>query len=187
MKPLTTIVATLALLMIGNTTSAQTQGFGGWNKIVQGITGDRTSNRSSSLPGISGLFGGLKSGSDSAPNLLEGLPNLIPNLNNPLNGVQNGFQNGGNLKTDFLSRMNQKSKDAIDRTTEWAQQKKQAMTSKMFSGALDLIKPNASQNSQPTHPLSGAMDWLKPKNTPSLNQPPIRSAENYGQQPSVRY
>lgn len=188
MKPLTTIFATIIFLMIAGPAHAQSQtqgnsgygssNLGGWGKIVQGITGDRTPRAAQGTSGLAGLFGGSNSGTGSSPNLLSGLPNLIPGLNA-------GGTSGGN--TDFLSRMNQQSKNAIDRTTQWAQQKKQEMSSKMFSGALDMFKPKSSEGLPGLISGGGALDWLKPKSNLPLNQPPIRSAENYGQQPNLRY
>lgn len=197
MKPLTTIFATIAFVLIAfpliaapTFAQSQTQGasgiggstLGGWGKIVQGITGDRTPNVAPPTGGLSGLFGGANQGGGSSPSLFGGLPNLIPGLNAGGNG---GAAAGG--QTDFLSRMNQQSKNAIDRTTQWAQQKKQEMSSKMFSGALDMFKPKSNQGIQGLTSGGGALDWLKPKSSLPLNQPPIRSAENYGQQPNVRY
>ena len=191
MKPLTTMFAMTLLLMISHQCHAQNQLFGGWgNSIMQGITGDRTPQPQQSNSGLSGLFGGgnnntANPGLGSASGLLGGLPNLIPGLG--------GNNNGNAAPTDLLSRMNQKSKDAIDRTTNWAQQKKQAMSSKMFSGALDMLKPKSLQGNQGNQGngllqgASNAFDWLKPQSNQPLNQPPIRSAENYGQQPSMRY
>ena len=188
MKPLTTMLAVTLLLMISHHCHAQNSSFGGWGNILQGISGDRTPRTQQSGSGLSGLLGGgnntASSGIGGASGLLGGLPNLIPGL---------GGNNGNAAPTDLLSRMNQKSKDAIDRTTNWAQEKKQAMSSKMFLGAFDMLKPKSLQGDQATQGsgllqgASSAFDWLKPKNTQPLNQPPIRSAENYGQQPSMRY
>ncbi len=196
MRPLTSLVAILFLVAIGHQCHAQNQGLGGWGKIIQGITGDRTPSNFQApqgivpqgiqgLPDMSGILGGGNQNIGSSPSPFSGLQNLfgkgLPNL-------------GGNAapagQTDLISRMNQKSKDAIDRTTQWAQQKKQQMTSKMFSGALDRLKPQAPQGGQGNGLLQGAsnaFDWLKPSGNVPLNQPPIRSAENYGQQPSIRY
>ena len=191
MKPLTTILAMTLLMLISHQCHGQNQTFGGWGNILQGISGNRTprpQQSNSGLSGLSGLLGGgnntSNSGLGSASGLLGGLPNLIPNL---------GGNNDNAAPTDLLSRMNQKSKDAIDRTTNWAQQKKQAMSSKMFSGALDMLKPKSMQQGQANQGsgllqgASNAFDWLKPQSNQPLNQPPIRSAENYGQQPSMRY
>lgn len=192
MKPLTTIFATIVVFLMTGPTYAQSQtqgssGIGsaptsGWGKIVQGITGDRTPNPSPPSNGLSGLFGGSNAGSSSTPSLFGGLPNLIPGLNTGGNAEPSA---GG--QTDFLSRMNQQSKNAIDRTTQWAQQKKQEMSSKMFSGALDMFKPKSNPGVPGIISGGGALDWLKPKSNLPLNQPPIRAAENYGQQPNLRY
>jgi hypothetical protein len=197
MRPSTTLVAILFFVVIGNQSHGQNQGFGNWGKILQGISGDRTpyqapaSQGMQGLPDMSGILGGLGGGNQnigSSPNPLGGLQNLLGK------GLQNLGANSGPTgqmgQTDLLSRMNQKSKNAIDRTTQWAQQKKQEMTSKMFSGAFDMLKPQASQGGQGNGLLqgaSGALDWLKPSGNAPLNQPPIRAAENYGQQPSLRY
>ena len=186
MKPLTTMLAMTLLLLISQHCHGQNSILGGWGNVLQGITGDRTPQSQQSNSGLSGLFGGANNtaNSGSASSLLGGLPNLIPGL---------GGNNGNAAPTDLLSRMNQKSKDAIDRTTNWAQQKKQEMSSKMFSGTLDMLKPKSLQGGQANQGnnllqgASGAFDWLKPQSNQPLNQPPIRSAENYGQQPSMRY
>jgi len=193
MRPLTTLVAILFLVTIGHQCLGQNQGLGGWGKIVQGITGDRTPSNSQnvqglpSLQGLSGMLGGGNQNIGSSPSPFGGLQNLfgggLPNLGG---GAQTG-------QTDLLGRMNQKSKEAIDRTTQWAQQKKQQMSSKMFSGAFDMLKPKmplAPQGGQGNGLLqgaAGAFDWLKPSSNLPMNQPPIQSAENYGQQPSMRY
>ena len=194
MRPLTKLVAILFFVAIGHQCHGQNQGFGGLGKIIQGITGDRTPSTFQAPQGIqglpnlqdvSGLLGGANQNIGSSPSPFGGLQNLfgqgLPNL---------GGNGGQNLQTDLLSRMNQKSKDVIDRTTQWAQQKKQQMSSKMFSGALDMLKPQSAQGGQGNGLLqgaSGAFDWLKPSGNLPLNQPPIRAAENYGQQPSIRY
>lgn len=195
MRPFTTVLAMIFLTMAflvttGDPCYGQNQSFGGWGDVLQGITGDRAPRRpqSDQVPsGLSGIFGNGNSKNVSTPKLFGELPNLIPNWGG------NGGQPGQN---DILSRMNRKSKDAIDRTTNWAQQKKQEMSAKMFSGAFDMLKPKSSQGLQGGQAsqgagllqgASGAFDWLKPKANQPLNQPPIRSAENYGQQPSVRY
>ena len=188
MKPLTTMLAVTIFLMFSHHCHGQNSPFGGWWNILQGINGDRTPRTQQSNSGLSGLLGGgngtANSGIGGAAGLLGGLPNLIPGL---------GGNNDSAVPTDLLSRMNQKSKDAIDRTTNWAQEKKQAMSSKMFSGALDMLKPKSAQGAQATQGnnllqgASNAFDWLKPQSNQPLNQPPIRSAENYGQQPSMRY
>lgn len=196
MRPLITLVAILLLFAIGHQCHGQTQGLPGWGKILQGITGDRTPNNFQpprgiiaqgvqGLPDMSGILGNGNQNIGSSPSPFSGLQNLfgkgLPNI-------------GGNAaptgQSDLISRMNQKSKDAIDRTTQWAQQKKQEMTAKMFSGALDRLKPQTPQGGQANGLLqgaSGALDWLKPSGGVPMNQPPIRSAENYGQQPSIRY
>jgi len=181
--------------VIGHPCHGQNQGLGGWGKIVQGITGDRTPGNSQAAQGfqsIPGMFGGHSSSGGSSPSLFGNLPNLLPNL--MPKGIPNLGTNGGQAnQADILTRMNQKSKEAIDRTTQWAQQKKQQMSSKMFSGALDMLKPKTFQNPQAgqgnglLQEASGAFDWLKPNGNLPSNQPPIRSAENYGQQPSMRY
>ena len=189
MKPLTTLLAMTLLTLISHQCHAQNQTFGGWGgNILQGITGDRTPRTQQSNSSLSGLFSGgnntASSGIGSPSGFLGGLPNLIPSL---------GGNDNNAAPTDLLSRMNQKSKNAIDRTTDWAQQKKQAMSSKMFSGAFDMLKPKSLQGGQSTQSsnllqgASNAFDWLKPQSNQPLNQPPIRSAENYGQQPSMRY
>ncbi len=209
MRPLTPLIAILFLVAIAHPSHGQTQGFGGgWNKILQGITGDRTPNNFQvpqnipgiqSIPGVQGIPGtkGIQ-GLPDVSGILGGNQN-IGSSPSPFSSLQNLFGKGlpnlgGNAvptgQTDLLSRMNQKSKDAIDRTTQWAQQKKQQMTSKMFSGALDRLKPQASPGGQGNGLLQsagGALDWLKPSGNVPLNQPPIRAAENYGQQPSIRY
>lgn len=191
MRPLTTLVAILFLLAIGHQSYGQNQGLGGWGKIIQGITGDRTPGNFQApqgiqnLPDMSGILGGANQNIGSSPSPFAGLQNLFGK------GIQNFGGNGTQAgQSDLLSRMNQKSKDAIDRTTQWAQQKKQQMTSKMFSGALDRLKPQSSQAGQGNGLLqgaSGAFDWLKPSGNLPMTQPPIRAAENYGQQPSIRY
>jgi len=194
MRPLTTLVAILFLVTIGQQCRGQNQGFGGWGKIVQGITGDRTpSNLQNvqglpSLQGMSGMFGGGNQDIGSSPSPFGGLQNLFGGGGLPKLG--GGGQTG---QSDLLGRMNQKSKDAIDRTTQWAQQKKQQMSAKMFSGAFDMLKPKMPQAAQEgqgngiLQGASGAFDWLKPSSNLPMNQPPIQSAENYGQQPSMRY
>lgn len=191
---LTTLVAILFMVASGDQTYAQNQGTSAWGKIIQGITGDRTPRNFQAPQGLqglqgladmSGILGGTSDDIGSSPSPLAGLQNLLGS------GMQNfGGNSGQNSQTDLLSRMNQKSKEAIDRTTQWAQQKKQQMTSKMFSGALERLKPQTSQTGQGNALLQGAssaFDWLKPKSNLPLNQPPIRAAENYGQQPSIRY
>ena len=188
MRPLTTLVAILFLITVGQQCHGQN---GAWGKVFQGITGDRTPSTSQnvqglpSLQGLSGMFGGASPNIGSSPSPLGGLQNLFGG-----GGLPNLGGGGQIAQTDLLSRMNQRSKEAIDRTTQWAQQKKQLMSSKMFSGAFDMLKPQATQGGQGNGLLqgaSGAFDWLKPSSNLPLNQPPIQSAENYGQQPSLRY
>lgn len=184
-RPLTTLVAILFLGVIGHQCHGQNQGLGGWGKIIQGLTGDRTPGNfqvPQSLPDVSGILGGGNQNTGSSPNPLSGVQNLFGK-----GGANLGGNAGSTGQSDILSRLNQKSKDAIDRTTQWAQQKKQQMTAKMFSGALDRFKPQGGQGSGLLQGASSALDWLKPSGSVPLNQPPIRSAENYGQQPSIRY
>jgi len=116
-----------------------------------------------------GVMGGLQK--------LQGLQGLLPALGG-------GGQNP-NTGTDFLSRMNQSSKSMVDRTTGWARQKKQEMTQKMLGNTLGNLVPGLNQ--QQSTQKKSAFDWLKPKTFQAPTQPPLRSAQNYGQQPGIRY
>ncbi len=187
MKSLTTVFALMFLAICGQPCFGQNQPFGGWGNILQGISGSAQVRPQQSNQGLSQVFGnGVSNGNGrAASGLLGGLQGLIPNLGN------NARQSE---PTDLLSRVNQKSKDAIDRTTQWAQQKKQEMSSKVLSSTFDMLKPKlpksgntASAGNGLLQGASNVFDWLKPKGNQPLNQPPIRSAENYGQQPSIRY
>ena len=109
---------------------------------------------------------------------LQGLQGLLPALNG-------GGQNNANTGTDLLSRLNQSSKSLVDRTTGWARQKKQEMGQKMLGNTLGNLVPGLNQQ-QPSQTKS-AFDWLKPKTLQAPTQPPLRSAQNYGQQPGIRY
>ena len=108
---------------------------------------------------------------------LQGLQGLLPALNG-------GGQNNANTGTDLLSRLNQSSKSLVDRTTGWARQKKQEMGQKMLGNTLGNLVPGLNQQ-QPSQTKS-AFDWLKPKTLQAPTQP-LRSAQNYGQQPGIRY
>ena len=143
MKPLTLPMFTIiTLVLIGFQSDVQAQTFGGgWNKIVQGITGDRTPTTVQSGSKLLGLFGNSSNNSNETSGL-GGLPNLMQGFGeNQMGALGQLGQSNQPAQTDILSRMNQKSKDAIDRTHQWAQQKKQEMGSKMFSGALNAFKP----------------------------------------------
>ncbi len=115
---------------------------------------------------------------------LPSLQGLLPTLGG-LGGIGNGNQNP-NMGTDMLSRMNQKSKSIIDRTTGWARQKKQEMSQKMLGNALGGLLPGLKPQQQQSSAKS-AFDWLKPKGFQPPTQPPLRSAQNYEQQPGIRY
>ena len=147
-----------------------------------------------SIPGLGNLFGGANNSGGGLANLfggassssggalgglqkLQGLQGLLPSLGG---GGQN--QNTG---TDLLSRLNQSSKSFVDRTTGWARQKKQEMSQKMLGNALGNLVPGLNQQ-QPSQTKS-AFDWLKPKTFQAPTQPPVRAAQNYGQQPDIRY
>jgi len=163
MKPFTTLIAMTFLVMICHQCHGQNQSLSGWANAI--LLGGGNSGAAQGLLG--GLLGGNNGG--AAQGLLGGLPNLIPGA---------GGNTGQAAPTDLLSRINQKSKETIDRTTSWAQQKKQEMTAKMFSGALDKLKPNSAQGLQGLQSngllqgAAGALDWLKPKN--NLQQPSLR-------------
>ncbi len=119
---------------------------------------------------------GQSSQSQGALGGLQKLQGLLPTLGSGQN------QNTGN---DILSRLNQSSKSLVDRTTDWARQKKQAMSQKMLGNTLGNLIPGLNQ--QPPSQAKSAFDWLKPKNLQSPTQPPVRAAQNYGQQPAIRY
>ena len=136
---------------------------GGLNNLLQGLSPSRS-------PGVSADSQNKDDG--SLLGNLQGLQGLIP-------GLGGGQQK--NTGADILSRMNQKSKSVIDRTTNWARQKKQEMGQKMLGNLIPGLKPQHQQAAQ------SAFDWLKPKNFQQSTQPPLRSAQNYGQQPAVRY
>ena len=108
---------------------------------------------------------------------LGGLQGMIPGF---------GGQQNNNTGTDILSRVNQRSKAALDKTTNWARQKKQEMTSKMVGNSLNNLIPSLKPQAQSTQ-TSSPFDWLKSKVVQPPTQPPVRSAQNYGQQPSIRY
>ena len=136
---------------------------GGLSNLLQGLSPSRS-------PGVPAAQQNQSNG--SLLGNLQGLQGLIPAL---------GGEQPSNLGTDILSRMNQKSKSVIDRTTNWARQKKQEMGQKMLGNLIPGLKPQHQQAAQT------AFDWLKPKNFQQSTQPPLRSAQNYGQQPDVRY
>jgi hypothetical protein len=115
-----------------------------------------------------GAMGGLQK--------LQGLQGLLP----ALGGGQNP-----NTGTDFLSKLNQSSKSFVDKTTGWARQKKQEMSQKMLGNALGGLVPGLNQ--QQSAQKKSAFDWLKPKAFQTPTQPPLRSAQNYDQQPGIRY
>jgi len=125
--------------------------------------------------GLGGLLGG---GNNSAGALgLGALQGVLP-------GIGGATQNN-NVGTDILSRVNQKSKSLIDRTTGWARQKKQEMGQKMLGNALGNFIP--SLKPQQSTQAKSAFDWLKPNNLQAPTQPPVQAAQNYGQQPAIRY
>jgi len=160
-------VGALGNLLGGGNGSANTNGGGLGGHLSQALNLYRGATGQQSQP--QGALGGLQK--------LQGLQGLIPGLGG---GAQN--QNTG---TDFLSRLNQSSKSLVDRTTGWARQKKQEMSQKMLGNALGNLVPglNQQQSAQP----KSAFDWLKPKNLQAPTQPPVRAAQNYGQQPAIRY
>ena len=124
-----------------------------------------------------GGLGALLGGGNNTAGGLQNLQGMIPGLS--------GGQQNPNTGTDFLSRINQSSKSVVDRTTNWARQKKQAMSQKMLGNALGNLVPGLNQ--QQSTQKKSAFDWLKPKTFQSPTQPPLRSAQNYGQQPGIRY
>lgn len=189
MKLLTVATVVFCLLATSELTQAQVPGdyqaarnassglsnlFGGGNGSGGGLGNLMQAFNMSRSPGIepsqqSGGFGGLQN--------LQGLQGLIPALG--------GAGQNTNTGTDILSRMNQKSKSMIDRTTGWARQKKQEMSQKMMGNALGSLIP--SLKPQQSNQAKSAFDWLKPKSYQPPNQPPLRSAQNYEQQPGIRY
>lgn len=110
--------------------------------------------------------------SPSGPSsMFGGLSGMIPSLS------------GNSSPNDVIGRMNQKSKQMIDRTSDWARQKKQQVTGNMFGKALGSIMTPT----EPASPAKSAFDWLKPKTSRPPTQPPLRSASNYDLQPGIRY
>jgi hypothetical protein len=177
MKLLKVVAIVFSLLAISNQAQAQ-------------LPPDYQAARDS-VPSLSNLFGGGNNGGGALANLFGGgngttnggglgglqkLQGLLP----AIGAGQN--QNTGN---DILSRLNQSSKSFVDRTTDWARQKKQEMSQKMLGNTLGNLVPGLNQQ-QSTQPKS-AFDWLKPKNLQAPTQPPVRAAQNYGQQPAIRY
>lgn len=120
------------------------------------------------------LFGSQnKSTNDSAaeldatepPKLFGGMPSLFPQ------------RDPG--EPNFMDRMNAKSKDFVDRTTGWAQQKNQNLRERTFETWDSITKdlrPGASKPNSRNEPfpLSGA-------------QPPVRTSQNIDGQPRVRF
>ena len=160
--------------------------FGGMGGIANAFNLNRTpgvdqqpaSNPLSGIQGgLQGLIPGMGGQQQQSSNPLGGLQGLIPGM---------GGQQTNNTGTDMLSRVNQRSKDALDRTTNWARQKKQEMTSKMVGNSLGNLIPALKPQAQ-SGQSSSPFDWLKSKVTQPPTQPPLRSAQNYGQQPSIRY
>ena len=124
-----------------------------------------------------GALGGLLGGGNANSGGLGALQGVLP-------GIGGATQNN-NVGTDILSRVNQKSKSLIDRTTGWARQKKQKMGQKMLGNALGNFIP--SLKPQQSTQAKSAFDWLKPNNLQAPTQPPVQAAQNYGQQPAIRY
>jgi len=150
--------------------------FGGGNNNGGGAMGGQLNQALNLFRGNSGqpaqsqgLMGGLQK--------LQGLQGLLPAL-----GAGGQNQNTG---TDLLSRLNQSSKSLVDKTTGWARQKKQEMSQKMLGNTLGNLVPGLNQQQQSQ--TKSAFDWLKPKTFQAPTQPPLRSAQNYGQQPGIRY
>jgi hypothetical protein len=130
--------------------------------------------------GIANLFGG---GNNSNGGGVMGGLQKLPGLQGLLPAVGASGQNQ-NVGTDLLSRLNQSSKSLVDKTTGWARQKKQEMTQKMLGNTLGNLLPGLNQQQPQT---KSAFDWLKPKAFQTPAQPPLRSAQNYDQQPGIRY
>jgi hypothetical protein len=80
---------------------------------------------------------------------------------------------------NFIDRMNAKSKDLVDRTTTWAQQKNQNLRERTFDTWDSITKDLRPTDSKPDErngllPLSGA-------------QPPVRASEDVDGRPRVRF
>ena len=188
------LIVLLVSAAVPATANAQTSQGGGssFSNMFGGMGGIANAFNLNRSPGVdqqpasnplSGLQGGLQGlipgmgGQQQSSNPLGSLQGLMPAL---------GGQQNNSAGTDILSRVNQKSKDALDRTTNWARQKKQEMTSKMVGNSLGNLIPALKPQAQ-SGQTSGPFDWLKSKVTQPPTQPPLRSAQNYGQQPSIRY
>ena len=149
------------------------------------------------LPGIPSLLN--QQGSTAGQGGLGDLSNLIPKPQLPSFNPPN-----------LLNQFNNKSKEVIDRTTEWARTKQQAFKEKSFgsltknnplaflnggdSGGNNGIAPaieNLGAGSTTKYLGAGSAaksqpDYFAPRSTP-LAQPPIRSAANPSGLPSVRF
>ena len=168
--------------------------FGGGGNTGGGLGGLLGGGNSSNNTGGGGLGGHL----NQALNLYRGASGQQAQSQGALGGLQKlqGLQgllpalggNGQNTNTgtDFLSKLNQSSKSLVDRTTGWARQKKQEMSQKMLGNTLGNLVPGLNQQQQSSQTKS-AFDWLKPKAFQAPTQPPVRAAQNYGQQPDIRY
>ena len=129
------------------------------------------------------IYRGASGQQNQSQGALGGLQKL-QNLQGLLPALGGGGQDP-NTGTDLLSRLNQSSKSLVDRTTGWARQKKQEMGQKMLGNTLGNLVPGLNQ--QQSSQAKSAFDWLKPKTFQAPTQPPLRSSQNYGQQPGIRY
>jgi len=55
----------------------------------------------------------------------------------------------------------------------------------MLGNAIGNLVPGLNQ--QQSSQAKSAFDWLKPKTFQAPTQPPVQAAQNYGQQPAIRY
>jgi len=132
------------------------------------------------LPGIPSLLN--QQGSTAGQGGLGDLSNLIPKPQLPSFNPPN-----------LLNQFNNKSKEMIDRTTEWARTKQQAFKEKSLgsltkNNPLSFLNGNtpAIDNLDAGSAAKHLQNYIAPGATP-LAQPPIRSAANPNGLPAVRF
>ena len=139
------------------------------------------------LPGLSSLLGQQGTqGATTGQGGLGGLANLIPKPQLPSFNPPN-----------LLNQFNAKSKEMIDRTTDWARTKQQEIKEKSFgrlakSNPLGFLNGNTSGNTPSTvdqavgSATKSLPNYFAPGSSPPA-QPQIRSAANPNGQPTVRF